>query len=52
MMLEACLYGEEILALRDCGLAKSAGQIVRLFALDNMRLSHKRLLPLLGEVPP
>lgn len=34
------------------GLAKNTGQIVTLFALANLWLARKRLLPLLGEVRP
>ena len=66
-MMEACLHGEETLALGDRGyykknrtivkvryrgLAKNTGQIVTLFALANLWLARKRLLPLLGEVRP
>ena len=38
--------------VRYRGLEKNTGQIVRLFALTNLWLARKRLLPLLGEVPP
>ena len=38
--------------VRYRGLAKNTGQIVTLFALANMWLARKRLLPLLGEVRP
>jgi hypothetical protein len=34
------------------GLAKNTGQIVTLFALANLWLARKRLLPLVGEVRP
>jgi hypothetical protein len=36
--------------VRYRGLAKNAGQIVTLFALTNLWLARKRLLPLMGEV--
>lgn len=36
--------------VRYRGLAKNTGQIVTLFALANLWLARKRLLPLLGEV--
>ena len=38
--------------VRYRGLAKNTGQIVTLFALANLWLARKRLLPLLGEVRP
>jgi len=38
--------------VRYRGLAKNAGQIVTLFALTNLWLARKRLLPLVGEVCP
>lgn len=38
--------------VRYRGLKKNAGQIVTLFALANLWLVRKRLLPLLGEVRP
>lgn len=38
--------------VRHRGLAKNTGQIVMLFALANLWLAHKRLLPLLGEARP
>ena len=38
--------------VRYRGQAKNTGQIVTLFALANLRLARKRLLPLLGEVRP
>lgn len=34
------------------GLAKNTWQIVTLFALANLWMARKRLLPLLGEVRP
>jgi hypothetical protein len=34
------------------GLAKNTGQIVTLFALANLWLARRRLLPVLGEVRP
>ena len=36
--------------VRYRGLAKNTGQIVTLFALTNLWLARKRLLPLMGEV--
>jgi len=36
--------------VRYRGLAKNTGQIVMLFALANLCLARKRLLPLLGKV--
>ena len=38
--------------VRYRGLAKNTGQIVTLFALANLWMARKRLLPLLGEVRP
>lgn len=38
--------------VRYRGLAKNTAQIVTLFALANLWLARKRLLPLLGEVRP
>ena len=38
--------------VRYRGLAKNTGQIVTLFALANLWLARKRLLPLVGEVRP
>ncbi len=38
--------------VRYRGLKKNTGQIVTLFALANLRLARKRLLPLVGEVRP
>ncbi len=38
--------------VRYRGLAKNTGQIVTLFALTNLWLARKRLLPLMGEVRP
>mgnify|MGYP000860385613 CR=1 FL=1 len=38
--------------VRYRGLAKNTGQIVTLFALTNLWLARKRLLPLKGEVRP
>ncbi|MCL2345144.1 MAG: transposase [Desulfobulbus sp.] len=38
--------------VRYRGLAKNTGQIVTLFALANLWLARKRLLPLAGEVRP
>lgn len=38
--------------VRYLGLKKNAGQIVTLFALANLWLVRKRLLPLLDEVHP
>ena len=38
--------------VRYRGLAKNTGQIVTLFALANLWLARKRLLPLLSEVRP
>ena len=38
--------------VRYRGLAKNTGQIVTLFALANLWLARKRLLPLLGELRP
>ena len=38
--------------LRYRGLAKNTWQMVTLFALANLRLARKRLLPLVGEVRP
>jgi len=37
---------------RNRSLAKNTGQIVTLFALANLWLACKRLLPLLGEERP
>lgn len=39
-------------AARYRGLAKNTGQIVTLFALTNLWLARRRLLPLVGEVRP
>ena len=38
--------------VRYRGLAKNTGQIVTLFALANLWLARRRLLPLVGEVHP
>jgi len=38
--------------VRYRGLTKNTGQIVTLFALTNLWLARKRLLPLMGEVRP
>ena len=38
--------------VRYRGLAKNTGQIVTLFALANLWLARKRLVPLLGEARP
>ncbi len=38
--------------VRYRGLVKNTGQIVKLFALANLWLARKRLLPLMGEVCP
>ena len=38
--------------VRYRGLAKNTGQIMTLFALANLWMARKRLLPLLGEVRP
>ena len=38
--------------VRYRGLKKNTGQIVTLFALANLWLARKRLLPLVGEVRP
>jgi len=42
----------DFVKVRYRGLAKNTGQIVTLFALANLWLARKRLLPLLGEVRP
>nr|WP_245580546.1 transposase [Azonexus hydrophilus] len=38
--------------VRYRGLAKNTGQIVTLFALANLWMARRRLLPLVGEVRP
>ena len=42
------MYG--FVTVRYRGLAKNTGQIVNLFALANLWLARKRLLPFLGVV--